>query len=186
MNKELITTSNSELSRIVSLSVEDGDDTILFEFEDTNGNLTKLTLDIVGANGLRIALSALQDIPPYTLPIAKKGEYQCIYPKALYYKDDELVFNKSLGNPEPFGLYTSVGDGLITFNKTEEEVWVSFDANGTKLKTVYDKDFLSLRFDAEKSEELKLRLDEIFPFNRFGRKNKESYGYFFSNTEEGE
>lgn len=183
MNRELIHESNSELVTIVSVSVEEDVDAIVFKAEDELGSIVKLALDFVSANGFRIAFSSLQDVPPLILPKSILGDYHCHYLRIEYTKDD-LVFEKENGNTEPLGKYMDIDDGMICFNR-DEVLWIGFSTKENIICTLdADKEYLVLKISKDILEILRETMDFIFPFNRFGKDNKLSYGYFHSIKEE--
>ena len=185
MNRELILESNSEIFTIVSVSAEKEDeDTIVFEAENELGFTIKLKLDAVSANGFRIAIGSLQDVPPLVLPKNILGEYQCHYLEILYKEEGETVFEKKNGHTLPYGKYIEIEDGMIAFNK-DEILWVAYSTNESIICTLEeDKEYFVLELPKEILDGLRDTLDDIFPFNRFGKNNKLSYGYFHSIEEE--
>lgn len=185
MNKELITRTNSELCYVVSASASIDADTVYLEIEDENGNKLKIALDLVSANGLRIAIGSLQNISRLVLPKNPMGDYQCHFLSIKYRKDGEIVFDKDNGETAPLGKYIDIDDGLISFNK-DDVLWISVALKDANVCEIEEKEFLTVIFPEKKTlEELKEKLDkEIFPFDRFGKTNKLSYGYFHSIKEE--
>ena len=179
MNREFIRETNSHISKVVSVSVEEGTDTVLLTMIGEYGDKAKLTLDMIAANGLRIATSSLQDIPPHILPKNKLGDYQCHYTHILYNTDD-IEFEKENGETMPLGKYYEIDDGLIAFNY-EEIFWLCISCKNAKICTL-DKSKKYIVFTIPKKilESFRKSMDKIFPFNRFGKDNKLAYGYFHS------
>lgn len=184
MNRELITSATSKVNIIMSESHFLDSDMVYFEFKDMTGGVTKLTLDLVSANGLRIAIGALQKVPRLVLPVNPKGEYICHFPEIKYSRGD-LLFHKKDKESEPLGKYIDVDDGLIAFNR-EDMLWVGLSTRGAIVDKIAPKKYLVLKFpDKELLKSVKKSLDDkIFPFERFGKTNKLSYGYFHTIKEE--
>lgn len=182
MTRELIKRNNSHISKVVSVSIE-GTDTVLLTIEGENQDKAILELDVIGANGLRIAISSLQDIPPHILPKNILGDYQCHYIHILY-NAEGIEFEKENGETIPFGKYYEIEDGLIAFNN-EEILWVCVSCKNAKVCTLDEsKEYLVFEIPKEILEETRKPMNKIFPFNRFGKDNKLSYGYFHTVKEE--
>lgn len=185
MVRELLSKSNSKISKIISASAIRDADIIYLEFEDVKGDQTKLELDPVSANGLRIAIGSLQNIPRLVLPTNKQGEYQSHFLSVKYTESGTLTFYKKDKETEPLGKYVDIEDGMIAFND-DDLLWIGFSTENAELCKLVSKDFFVLSFPEKKVlNNLKEQLDkEIFPFNRFGKTNKLSYGYFHTIKEE--
>lgn len=184
MDRLAITESNSKLSKIISASAEMDADIICLECKDTLGGVTKLNLDLVSANGLRIAIGALQKIPRLILPFNEKGEYLSHFP-VVKYTLGSILFHKKDRDSEPLGKYIDIDDGMLVFNK-EKTLWIAFSVKRAIVNELSPKQYFVLSFpDKEVLSELKKTLDKkIFPFERFGKTNKLSYGYFHTIKDE--
>lgn len=182
MDREKILSSEIKKSRVVSVSVE-GIDTIYMTLLDEDENEIELILDVVAANGFKMAIGSLQNIPPLSLPKNPTGEYQCHYERITFTESGEVAFEKENGITEPFGLYTFIEDGMIVFNEVEE-LWLCFSCEDATICT-FEEDYVAIIIPIHVLEVLKREiLDYIFPFNRFGKDNKMSYGYFHTIEEE--
>lgn len=185
MDRLLITKTNSKISNVISASGKRDADIIYLEYKDDNGGITKMQLDPVTANGLRIALGALQDIPRLVLPVNKKGEYLSHFPSVKYSMDGITLFYKKDKESKPLGKYIDIEDGMLLFNK-EEVLWIAFSVKKAIVNEFLTKKYFVLAFpEKEALTKLKELLDKkIFPFERFGKTNKLSYGYFHTIKEE--
>lgn len=180
MKRKEITEETCEISVITSVSVEGGNP-VVFLFSDYFGNQTELTMDEIGANALRIAIGSLKNLPPLFLPKSPEGEFQCIYPRVHYTRiKDGIEFEKELGDAKPLGRYDTIDDGIILYTETGTSV-MCFNCEDSAL----EKERLVLFLSDDILETMKMQLDKIFPFNRFGKKNRLSYGYFKTPTTEG-
>lgn len=184
MDRLVITESNSKVSKIISASAEMDADIICLECKDTLGGVTKLNLDLISANGLRIAIGALQKIPRLVLPFNEKGEYLSHFPMIKYTLGETLFYKKDQ-NSEPLGKYVDIEDGMLMFNKGKI-LWVAFSVKEAIINELSPKKYFVLSFpDTEVLSDLKKTLDKkIFPFERFGKTNKLSYGYFHTIKDE--
>lgn len=183
MERESINNTNSFRLNIVSVSVEKEDtDTILITMKDDEGDKIKLFIDNVGGNGFRIAMASLMDVPPLVLPLDKGGDYQCHFIKCkIEEPDGNLIFEKNNGETEPLGKYIDIEDGMITFREGDL-LWSAIKIEDYIVSTIPDiYDYLVFTFEKELlDEKFRVKLDKIYPFNRFGKINKLSYGYFHS------
>lgn len=184
MDRQVITPSIARVNNIISASGKRDADIIYLNYEDDKGGITKLQLDPVSANGLRIAIGALQKIPRLVLPVNKAGEYMSHF-LSVEYDFEGTLFYKKDQETKPLGKYVDIEDGLIAFNK-DDTLWVAFSTKKATIDKIAPKKYLVLAFPErsvlEKHKEI---LDKkIFPFERFGKTNKLSYGYFHTIKEE--
>ena len=134
----------------------------------------------VSANGLRIAIGSLQKIPKLVLPINKEGEYLSHFLLIKYISDGITMFHKEDQKSEPLGKYTDIEDGMVVFNK-DDVLWIAFSVKNAICNNLDGpKKYFVISFpEKEPLEKFKEFLDKkLFPFERFGKTNKLSYGYF--------
>lgn len=187
MEKELIHESNSFKLDIVSVSIRKEDtDTILITMKDEIGNRVELLIDNIGANGFRFAMASLMDVQPLVLPLDKEGDYQCHFKRYRFVNyRGYLIFDKENGITKPLGKYKEIDDGMITFRR-DNKLWLSVKLIDYSYCAISDDyDYITLRFKKKFFDEIfRVKLDKIYPFNRFGKDNKLAYGYFHSSKGE--
>lgn len=176
MKRTEIDKETCEIMVAENVTVEEREN-ITFQFSGMLGSGATLSMDNIGANALRIGIASLCNIPPLVLPKSDEGELQCRYPKIQYHRGDEdnVEFEKELGPASPLGQYHGVDDGMLVYLLGGSLVFC-FDCSESAL----EKDRLVICVSQEQAETIKRRLDDIFPFNRFERINRLSYGYFKS------
>lgn len=183
MDKELINRSNSKIVNIVSVEMKETDtDTILVTMMDEDNIEIIIEMDKVGLNGFRMAIASIMDVQPLILPLDKKGEYQCHYIEICVNNEGIVIFHKENGITRPLGTYVEIDDGMIVFSKDNDtKLWVSMKLEDALECSIVDKEYFTLLFKKEfLDEDFRKKLDKVFPFNRFGKDNKLSYGYFKS------
>lgn len=182
MKRTEIDEETCELMVAQEVSVEEGY-VITFHFSGMLGREATLSMDNIGANALRIGIASLLNIPPLVLPKSADGELQCTYPKIHYHRggEDNTEFEKELSPASPLGQYHGVDDGMLVYLLDGSLVFC-FDCKESAL----EKDRLVIYVSSEQAEAIKHQLDRIFPFNRFEKRNRLSYGYFKSGIGEKE